>query len=134
MKTNNITPTIAKILAQRVREKLSEKLALFAKNQEQKVLASKEFADFEKLREQQRQIRTKIDALENKICKMYSTSVMQVKLNTVYSSQPAEVYLRETNQICIDSIRDSILLEDYFATSHVTVEEMIDNMVKKYIS
>jgi hypothetical protein len=134
VKTKNITPTLAKILAQRVREKLSETSTLLAEKQKEKVLASKEYAEFEKLREQERQLRKKIDILKNKISEKYSTSLMKVKLNTVYSDKPAAVNISENDKVSVESIRDSILLDDHFATSPVTVDEMVDKMVKKFMS
>lgn len=134
MKTKNITSTIAKILAERVRAKLSETSMSLAEKQKEKVLASKEYVEFEKLREQERQLRSKLDALKNKICEKYTTSMMKVKLNTAYYDRPASVNISENDKVSVESIRDSILLEDHFASSPVTVDEMVDNMVKKFTS
>jgi len=134
MKTKNITSTVAKILAERVRKKLSETSMSLGEKQKEKVLASKEYAEFEKLREQERQLRSKLDALKNKICEKNSTSMMKVKLNTVYCDRPASVNISENDKVSVESIRDSILLEDHFASSPVTVDEMVDNMVKKFTS
>lgn len=134
MKTKNITSTLAKILAERVREKLSQTSMSLAEKQKEKVLASKEYAEFEKLREQERQLTAKIKAFENKISEKYSTSLMKVKLITMYVERPATVKITESTQVSVESIRDSILLEDHFATSPVTIDEMVDKMVKKFMS
>lgn len=134
MKTKGITSTIAKILAERVRQKLSETSMLLAEKQKEKVMLSTEYAEFEELREQERELRKKIDAFKNKISEKYSTPMMLVKLNTVYSDRPASVSISESQKVSVESIRDEILIEDYFATSPVTVDEMVEHMVKRFMS
>lgn len=134
MKTKGITSTMAKILAERVRQKLSETSMLLAEKQKEKVMLSAEYAEFEELREQERELRKKIDAFKNKISEKYSTPMMLVKLNTVYSDRPASVSISESQKVSVESIRDEILIEDYFATSPVTVDEMVEHMVKRFMS
>lgn len=134
MKTKGITSTMAKILAERVRQKLSETSMLLAEKQKEKVMLSAEYAEFEELREQERELRKKIDAFKNKISEKYSTPMMLVKLSTVYSDRPASVSISESQKVSVESIRDEILIEDYFATSPVTVDEMVEHMVKRFMS
>ena len=132
-KTKKITSTIAKILAERVREKLSMLAAKMAETQTEKVMSSKEYVEFEKLRAQEREIANKLKKLEDKISEKYSTPMMKVKMNVMYRERPATVRISENNHVTVDSIRDSILLDDHFADSTVSHDEIIDNMVKKFI-
>jgi hypothetical protein len=133
-KTKPITLTIAKILAESVREKLSAFATEIADKHKKTIAESKDFAEFEKLRNKERELRKLREALEQKIIDKYSTPMMRVKLNTIYSDRPASIHIKETEDVSVEKIRDSILLEDYFSTSPVTHDELVDKLVKKFLS
>lgn len=133
-KTKPITPTIAKILAEIVRKKLSAFTTEIADKHKKTIAESKEFDQFEKLRNKERELRKSREALEQKIIDKYSTPLMRVRLNTVYSDRPASIYIKENEEVSVEKIRDSILLEDYFSNSPVTHDELVDKLVKKFLS
>jgi exonuclease VII large subunit len=155
-KTKPITPTIAKILAEIVRKKLSAFTTEIADKHKKTIAESKEFDQFEKLRnkeyelrklhdelerknfdkyrDKERELKKLREALEQKIIDKYSTPLMRVRLTTVYSDRPASIYIKENEEVSVEKIRDSILLEDYFSNSPVTHDELVDKLVKKFLS
>lgn len=132
-KQKKITYTIAKILAERVREKLSETSMKTAEKHKEKILASKDYAEYEKLRDQEREARSKMKKLEEKIVEKYSTPMMKIRMSAMYADRPASVSISENKAVTVESIRDSILIEDYFADSPVSHEELVNKMVKKFL-
>ena len=132
-KSKKLTLTIARILAERVREKLSTTSKIVGEKHKEKILASKEYADFEKLRAQEREIRTKLKKLEEKIVDKHSTPMMKVKVSTMYLERPATICISENQAVTVDSIRDMIILEDHFAESTITHEEIVDKIVAKFL-
>ena len=133
-KTKPITPTIAKILAESVRKKLSAFATEIADKHKKTIAESKEFDQFEKLRNKEYELRKLHDALEQKIIDKYSTPMMRVRLNTIYSDRPTSIQIKENEEVSVEKIRDSILLEDYFSNSPVTHDELVDKLVKKFLS
>ena len=132
-KTKKLTLTIARILAERVREKLSTTAKTNGEKHKEKVLASKEYADFEKLRVQENEIRNKLKKLEEKIVDKYSTPMMKITVQGVYCNRPASISIYENQDVTVDSIRDMIILEDHFAESTITHEEIVDKIVAKFL-
>jgi hypothetical protein len=133
-KTKPITPTIAKILAESVRKKLSTFATEIADKHKKTIAESKDFAEFEKLRSKERELRMLREALEQKIIDKYSTPMMRVRLSAVYSDGPISIQIRENEEVSVEKIRDSIILEDYFSNSSVTHDEIVDKLVKKFLS
>mgnify|MGYP006871971507 CR=1 FL=1 len=129
-----LTPTLARILAENVRAKLTENAKDISLKHQAMIKDSKEYKEYEKLRRQNIQIEDRMKDLKKETEEKYSTTMMHVQLG--WSSNDAidaSVIIRETKAVSADAIRDAILLEDYFADSSISHDELVDKIVKKFL-
>lgn len=129
-----LTPTLARILAENVRAKLMDHSKEMSAKHQAKIKGSKEYKEYEKLRRQNDEIENRMKDLKKEIEENFSTPMMNIQLG--WSSNVAAdsaVYIRETKEISMEAIRDSILLEDYFADSAISHDELVDKIVKKFL-
>jgi hypothetical protein len=132
-KSKKLTLTIARILAERVREKLSTTAKTNREKHKEKVLASKEYAELKTLHVQENEIRYKLEQLEEKLVDNYSTPMMKITVQGVYCNSPVLISIYDNHDVSVDSIRDMIILEDHFAESTITHEEIVDKIVAKLL-
>ena len=133
-KSKKLTLTIARILAERVREKLFKTSHAVADEKKAKILSSKEYKNFEKLRQQERDIRAKIKEAGEKLAEKNSTPLMKVSMNTMYLDRPSTVNITENKNVSVEFIRDTILLKEHFADSIISHDDIVNELVKEFLT
>lgn len=129
-----LTPTLARILAQNVRAKLMDHSKEMSVKHQAKIKSSKEYKEYEKLRRQNHEVESRMSELYKIVQENYSTPMMKVSLGCPSNIDvDTYVYIRETQEVSMEAIRDSILLEDYFADSSISHDELVDKIVKKFL-
>ena len=122
--SKKMTTTIARALAERVREELKKKTAVLSDQLKKKVEASKEYKEYMKLVKEQIAIESKLKDLRYTIESTYSTPIAHV---SVYSGGSVSVYDSKTSSV--EGIRDMILIEDYLSAGPETTEELVNRLV-----
>lgn len=132
--SKKLTPTIAKALAEKVRANLKAKLVGADTQVRQAAESSKEWKRLVKLYEERKKIVDEMNSLSTEIEKKYSTDVASVSVS-VYSTHSPELRVRENSLIVsLESIRDTILIEDYMSGGTETPEEMIERITNKILN
>lgn len=127
--SKKLTPAIARILAERVREELKKQTVVLSTQLKKKVEASKEHKEYLKLVKQESEIQNKMKDLRNTIESRYSIPLAHVSL---YSSGNITIY--DTKSSSVEGIRDMILVEDYLSGGTETAEQLVDKLVKKLLT
>ena len=129
MSQKKLTPTIAKALAEKVKQELQKRNKNLSETIKQKAEASKEFKSYVKLCKEIEELELKKESLRESIVQKFSSQLCDVNIPG-YSKQP-HIYVRETSFLSLDSIKDLILIEDFMSDSNVTSDEFINLIVEK---
>lgn len=137
-KRPKITHTVARILAERVKEKLRLEAKEFCKNYVvDKVKHSKEYVKLVKLVTKRNAIVEKLNKeisnAEEALKKNHSNSIAKVNVTTYYNSNTPSMGVREADSIQVEYIRDTILLKDFYADSGLSHDEIVDQLVKEFM-
>lgn len=132
MSQKKLTPTIAKALAEQVREELKKNASAHAEKIKQDIKASKDYKQLCKYDQQMSEIRTKIDELRHAIQDKHSGMLADVSIYS-YRSGEQSITIRETAMVSVEGIKNMILLDDYFSNSSDTPEELVQRVVQKII-
>lgn len=123
-----LTTTIARALAEKVRQELKKHTEKLSNDTKAKVAASKEHKEYMRLVKQTDELNAKRNALCKSIEAKFSTDIMHISL---YSSGNISVY--DGSKSSVDGIRDLILIEDYLSDGTETAEQLVDKLVKKLL-
>ena len=129
MSQKKLTPTIAKALAEKVKQELQKRNKNLSETIKQKAEASKEFKSYVKLCKEIEELEVKKETLRETIVQKFSSQLCDVNIPS-YSKQP-HIYVRETSFLSLDSIKDLILIEDFMSDSNVTSDEFINLIIEK---
>lgn len=125
-----LTTNIARMLAQKVCEKLREKAKEYEKTLRPKVLASKEMKEFVKLENELRNVTTKIDEKRKQITDKFNKDGYHVRV--FFSGGKGEVQIN-TSMYSTFEIADMLMLEDHFSDGSTTAEEIVDKIADKLL-
>lgn len=132
--SKRMTPGIAKILAQQIREKLSTECGTMASNIMENVKASKDYKKFLQLRNDIAEMNRSAEDLKDKICEKHSNKVAKVRIVNWGNNTEYSVKVIESDYVDIESIKNQILLKDYFSDGTESAEDMVAEFVKHYLS
>lgn len=132
MSQKKLTPVLAKALAEQVRDELRKNASSHAEKLKESIKLSKEYKQLCKFDEQIEDLRTKIDSLRTTIQDKHSSMIADV---SIYSYRRGEqsITIRETAMVSVDSIKNMILLDDYFSDTTDTPEQLVQRIVDKII-
>lgn len=133
MSQKKMTPTIAKALAEQVRDELRKNASSHAEKLKQSIKSSKEYKQLCKSDEQMAELRTKIDELRTAIQDKHSSMLADVSIYS-YRTGEQSITIRETAMVSVDGIKNMILLDDYFSDETDTPEELVQRIVDKIIN
>lgn len=130
--SKKITLTIAKILAEKVREKIALESRKIAEKIKQEGLQSKNYKKYCTLDDKIRKLiaeRTKVQKnFENEM----STKIAQVTIQNYNGS--IAIMVREQNNCSIEGIKNEILLNEYFRENEETLEELVQKIANKFLN
>jgi hypothetical protein len=129
MSQKKLTPTIAKALAEKVKQELQKRNKNLSETLKTKVESSKEFKAYVKLQNELEVLDKKKEELRKSIIEKYSSNLCDVSIPTY--SHKTEVYVRDTIYLSVESIKDMILIEDYMSEAAMTSEEFVNLIVEK---
>ena len=129
MSQKKLTPTIAKALAEKVKQELQIRNKNLSETLKTKVETSKDFKAYVKLHNEVEALSEKKELLRKSITEKYSSKFCDVNIPT-YSSK-TEVYVRDTIYLSVESIKDLILIEDYMSDAAMTSDEFVNLIVEK---
>jgi hypothetical protein len=129
MSQKKLTPTIAKALAEKVKQELQKRNKNLSETLKTKVESSKEFKVYLKLQNELEILDKKKEELRKSIIEKYSSNLCDVSIPTY--SHKTEVYVRDTIYLSVESIKDMILIEDYMSEAAMTSEEFVNLIVEK---
>lgn len=136
-KRPKITHTVARILAERVKDRLTAEAKEFCKNYIDKVKDSKDYVKLQKLVTKRNAIVNKMNAeisnAEQVLKNSYSNSIAKVNVSSYYTSDYPSLSVREADSIQTDYIRDTILLKDFYAESGLSHDQIVDELVKEFM-
>lgn len=126
MSKKPLTRTLATAISVKVREQLRKESRDLHPVVKAKVVASKEWKQYLKLSEMRNDLEGKIATLKQEIVDKYSTPLVKIQVysNAVSASE-------NHNIISSDSIRDTLLIEEYVAGDSETPEQLIERIVLK---
>ena len=127
--SKKLTPTIAKALAEKVKQELQIRNKNLSETLKTKVETSKEFKAYVKLQNELEVLDKKKEELRKSIIEKYSSNLCDVSIPTY--SHKTEVYVRDTIYLSVESIKDMILIEDYMSEAAMTSEEFVNLIVEK---
>lgn len=128
-----LTTTIARALAEKVREKLKESVQGLDTSVCKQVKSTKEWKEMVKLNEEKKKITERMAALEHTLETTHTTGVISVDVCT-YSSGSLELRVRENyNVASVEAIKDSILIEDYLSDGTETAEQLVERITNKLL-
>lgn len=133
MSQKKMTPTIAKALAEQVRDELRKNASSHAEKLKQSIKSSKEYKQLCKCDEQMAELRTKIDDLRTAIQDKHSSMIADVSVYS-YRSGEQSINIRETAMVSVEGIKNMILLDDYFSDTTDTPEQLVKRIVDKIIN
>ena len=132
MSQKKLTPVLAKALAEQVRDELRKNASSHAEKLKEGIKQSKEYKQLCKFDEQMAELRTKIDDLRTAIQDKHSSMLADVSIYS-YRTGEQSITIRETAMVSVDSIKNMILLDDYFSDTTDTPEELVQRIVQKII-
>lgn len=132
--SKKMTTTIAKALAEKVRAKLAEQVSGTDTKIRKTVVASKEWKQYLKIYAEKKAIIEKANALEKEIKDKYTTNVAKVDVYTYSNSGPELRVYENQKVVSIDSIKDTILIEDYLSGGTETAEQMIERITQQLLN
>lgn len=130
--SKKMTPTIARALAEKIREKLKVSVLGMDTKVCAKVQSTKEWKEIVKLHTERKKTNDRIDALEKSIRTTYSTGVMDVRVST-YSTGPELRVQENYNVASVEAIKDTLLIEDYMSGGTETAEQLIERITNKLL-
>lgn len=125
-----LTPTIAKALAQMVRDNLIKESTSITNELKKRINKDPLFKRYVKNQEKIQELKETKAVLEKEFKEKYSNDKIAVSINT-YSTRPEDfVSIREVDKskLSIDAIKERILLEDYLNQSGETLEEIVERL------
>lgn len=121
---------IATLISKRVYEGISKVVATEQDKVEQTVKKSKEFKQLQALDKQLKLLKKQHEAVAQNIQEKYGTGAIAVSVLTFTKETCVQVKLRRN--LSADTIRDHILLQEFFDTFEESSEEMILRLVKEF--
>lgn len=133
MSQKKLTPVLAKALAEQVRDELRKNASSHTEKLKESIKLSKEYKQLCKFDEQMAELRTKIDDLRTAIQDKHSSMIADVSIYS-YRTGEQSITIRETAMVSVDSIKNMILLDDYFSDTTDTPEELVQRIADKIIN
>jgi len=134
MSQKKMTPTIAKALAEQVRDELRKTATSYAETTKDKIKTSKEFKQLEKLMIQKTDISNKMDEIKHSIEEKFSSKLADVSIYTYGSKSDTSITIRETACVSVEGIKNMILLEDYLADAPENTEDLVKRIADKIMN
>lgn len=125
-----LTTNIARMLAQKVNEKIREKIIDHKKALTPKILASKEMKEFVKLENEMRTLTTKIEEKRKQISDKFNKDGYYVR---VFFNQGQGAVDISTSMHSSYEIADMLMLEDHFSDGSTTAEEIVDKVADRLL-
>jgi len=133
MSQKKMTPTIAKALAEQVRDELRKTATSYAETTKHKIKTSKEFKQLEKLMVQRADISNKMDEIRHSLEEKFSSKLADVSIYT-YSAHDTSITIRETACVSVEGIKNMILLEDYLSDASESTEDLVKRIADKIMN
>jgi hypothetical protein len=134
MSQKKMTPTIAKALAEQVRDELRKTATSYAETTKDKIKTSKEFKQLEKLMIQKADISNKMDEIKHSIEEKFSSKLADVSIYTYGSKSDTSITIRETACVSVEGIKNMILLEDYLSDAPESTEDLVKRIADKIMN
>jgi hypothetical protein len=131
MSKNKINRQIANILADRAQTQIKKINAENAEKAKAAIEKSKDYKEYLKLHAQKLELSKKLNELESKIEQENTSSAYSVRIYTYRGDKPS--FSTCVGYPTASEIADDIILEAHFADSTVSQEDLIKNIVAKYI-
>lgn len=129
MKKKELTPTIAKALAEQTMPVILQGIEKKIQDIKEDVLKTSAFKKLVKMEKELKDLEDNIQTCKNAISLNFSTSQLAVRFgrwNNNQSSKSIEVYPIEGQpEINIDYVKNMILAEDYLSTGTETMDELV---------
>ena len=132
MSQKKMTPVIAKALAEKVRAELVARHKGSSEAIVKKVESSKLYKELLLTITKMEELESKKQALRKEIEDNFSTKISDVGVSN-YHSKP-HVSVNYHSSFSVDSIKDLILIEDYFSTGSDTTEELVERITDKLLN
>ena len=124
--SKNVTPTIAKALAEEVSKQLVKTINQRNNDLKLKIKETKEYKQLLKLVKQRDELSDKIRTLAKEITNKHQTSLTTISFDssytTIYSSY-------SSNLTSVDSIKNRIFITDYLNGTNVSLENIMDAII-----
>jgi hypothetical protein len=124
--SKNVTPTIAKALAEEVSKQLVKTINQRNNDLKLKIKETKEYKQLLKLVDQRDELSDKIRTLAKEITNKHQTSLTTISFDssytTIYSSY-------SSNLTSVDSIKNRIFITDYLNGTNVSLENIMDAII-----
>jgi hypothetical protein len=127
-----LTKTIAELLAKRIQRKVADTLSAYVKTLENTVLGSKDYKKYVELVKKHDEEYKKLCQLKEQIVKKYTNDQFQVSIYGHTSTTPVKVTFH--SRINTERITEKLILEDYFANSTMSADELVDKVAAELIS
>ncbi len=127
-----LTKTIAELLAKKIQKKVADTLSANVKTLEKTVLGSKDYKKYVELVQRHDEEYKKLCQLKEQIVKKYSNDQFQVGIYGHTSMQPVRVTLH--SRVDTERIAEKLILEDYFANSSMSADELVDKVAAELIN
>lgn len=131
--SRKMTPTIARALAEKVRVKLSEQVTGTDAKIKKIIESSTEWKAYLKLAIEKKAISEKLQNAENAIKSKHTSNIARIDIYSYNNSGPEIRVYENQKVVSVDSIKDTILIEDYLSGGTETAEEMIERITKQLL-